>query len=674
MPVSRKINKSTTAALAERGDTEQKIFSELGGALLAAEDLTICEHECNLDGALLACGDGNEASAVSLLLPANLKMDREMIDSLFQFGEDELDEDGQASLSSFKIIPASKVLSEGISQEDLETIVEDARCKLAPQAQSINAKLIKLCLYRPEFEDADDRPASGFFDTTEHEDEASFGRLIVCLPVPFSGGELEVWSGDFSRTDKDKKDEKNNFRLFEWGKKMFGIDKPSSSGRYCEDEDDELEYKVSECAPEARVFTTAFLNGCHHLIKPIKYGMQVMLVYSLNYDLKDDEDESAQIERLMEMHNPFQYKSEDGEEDEEENGESLEELLRPPKKRRTNFSRLFSGLITVPDLKRMCRERNLSVSGNKSDLTYRLQCFIRDEEEAAEEEDVEYEIGFDDDEAKSKGALIFHSLRRAFNEPSFLPEGGLVGFPCFHLYEKDFDMPPLSIDNTLVNRNWKAEDLNLKGSDALLFLSSQMLGLYPQAIRLISGYSFNYSSVGEKNELVGRFVVSGIPSGIDAVYKLTNSFNVPREFGSGSYSVRELSYLNLDLAQVGHITDSKALTTDIKWVFDLPTKDDLDVFLNVEKFNQPKPLMRSLVSTFYSGTNSIHTMYGHCAIVVKFPKWADRKSIPGTSGSTGDVDANDDPLFDPEEFTNTKKGYLSFVEFKELYMLDKQEQ
>jgi hypothetical protein len=80
-------------------------------------------------------------------------------------------------------------------------ILEKIRQKLVPDTSEVTAELHKLNVYSE----------GGFFAT--HKDtprsDTNFGSLVVCLPVPFEGGKLEVGHN-------------GNSASFDWAKSMLG--------------------------------------------------------------------------------------------------------------------------------------------------------------------------------------------------------------------------------------------------------------------------------------------------------------------------------------------------------------------------------------------------------------------------------------------------------------------
>eukprot|EP01135_Chromosphaera_perkinsii_P006212 Nk52_evm1s454 gene=Nk52_evmTU1s454 len=612
--------------------TKRQTLQKLGAAMLLLEDVFVCNSSHSLSdssssssSSIQISSTATDASPVCLPLPVNLNTHKDSLETFLAccqmspFGKGDKTVIDETVRKAFHI-PRDQIISTGIPDKTLNEIIEQVRCNLAPDAKKIHAELHKINVYGP----------GGFFDShwDTPRDELSFGTLVVCLPVAFKGGELCVWSNCHQ---KGLKEQKNQYHRFAWGNSLFESSVSSSSmsrfggWNYRKNlpNANNTAVDIHTTTPSNKLQWAAFYGNCHHKITPVTDGYRVTVSFVLRHDpdspglLLMDPPHLAGTEKVS--------ADASGEADDATDGQ-------PPVKRQKEDYHSYDKAA----LKQMCRDRELLVGGNRATLIARLT-----DNPDSPSSPVPM---FTNAEAKTKGTLLFRLLQEAVNNPNFLPDGGLVGFPCLHLYERDSEMPPIK-DPTGEKPIRMASDLHLKGSDVLLYVASSMLNLEPQVIRMLT-----------ENLCDDRFVVPKLPT-LKEAQKMTKSVSICR-----GMRARGLSYEEIPEADEGHVTSGDSASFGVLWVFDLPKPD---VMQRRRACSKPVPMMRPVLDCFLSGTDyfgneaSEATIYAHAAIVIKFPSWEDRKERAPAKD-------DEESLLNPEIFSGAKKGLSAIEELQQM--------
>lgn len=161
--------------------------------------------------------------------------------------------------------------------------------------------------------------------------------------------------------------------------------------------------------------------------------------------------------------------------------------LLPPQMPSDGLERL-----TVVQLKQILRGRGMKVTGNKPELLARLRGVPYNKPlpkgqaprvqplPAPPKKGAQVYMG--PRVAEMKSQEVVKVLHDALDCEEFFPDGGLLGFPCFHLYETDEDLPK----EEDLKEDARAANIRLRGADALLAVAAARLGLRVHILRLVS--------------------------------------------------------------------------------------------------------------------------------------------------------------------------------------------
>jgi hypothetical protein len=286
----------------------------------------------------------------------------------------------------------------GIEGLQLQEIVDEVRTTLYPEPGQIDAELLKLNIYEEGGHFVNHR------DTPRYADAVC--SLVVCLPTAHHGGSLvvqhqgeEVTFAFDQALCPGQEGNKVSKGSYELG--VGAVSADVACGR------------PVQCTPYA-----AFFGHVLHKVRRVKAGTRVTLAYV-----------------LRRASNHRQLRSTDVTSD------------HPPQ------SDIFHPYLQLDDLKKRCREAGLRVSGSKAALRERLY----------EDECRKRPLQLIDHRWCTLSAKYFgYALRDALARPDFLPDGGSLGFPCMHLYERRDDIPGE------LRRPMRFEDVALRGMDAVV--------------------------------------------------------------------------------------------------------------------------------------------------------------------------------------------------------------
>ena len=232
-----------------------------------------------------------------------------------------------------------------------------------------------------------------------------------------------------------------------------------------------------------------------------------------------------------------------------------------------------------------------------------------------------------------RSAAFVEVLRSLLSSPNFAPNGGRIGFACFHLYE-DEHLPEAGIKGRVPN----GRALWLKGADYLIAAAARALGLRVKILRIVS----------EGAEGDGRFAVKKLPSGTSFA-----EFSKPVYLadtlvagGRRDWGVEE------DTLQERLGRGDQAALDGAHWIVPLPTV----------KHSGPlyeRTATAALPAVWYSGTGyfgneaSQTTFYTHAALLITVPPVAERQA--GLPVGAGDVTTSSSSSSEEEEEEAYKK-------------------
>ena len=219
-----------------------------------------------------------------------------------------------------------------------------------------------------------------------------------------------------------------------------------------------------------------------------------------------------------------------------------------------------------------------------------------------------------DAEASQRGKSLYELLELALSDKDFMAEGGLLGIPCFHLYEKDVNLP---IDDTQINKFVRAKDLLLKGADAIVYVAAARLHLQPRML-----------AVATESCCRDVFILESWPTLDDA-----RSWTEPI-LCDDYYPDLGVSYESMESQMpvtIGDaLIDRDNYNTVIEWVIDLKGRDVCGEMVS-------EPLEQVLLDTNISGTGYFGneacagTVYCSAAIVLQIPSADDRDIVDDES-------------------------------------------
>ena len=329
-------------------------------------------------------------------------------------------------------IQKDRIVDLNIDLNELE-ILEKIRSELLPlSSKSIIATLEKINVYEP----------GGFFTTHRDtpRDERCFGTLIVGLPSSYVGGKFSIWHSTNVVVPV----------TLDWGRSLLReesvADILESQDKYSADVVAQARQDLDSFVAPCKAPWVAFFGDCEHKIDEVKEGLRITATYTLR-------------------HGPDTVVEQDDlDSDGDSNGAQPLEAM------------------TAKDLKDICRTKELKISGTKPQLLERIQ-IMREAKKKLKSEAVApahpQSLVLSDAEASQRGKSFYELLELALSDKDFMVEGGLLGIPCFHLYEKDVNLP---IVDTQINNFVRAKDLQLKGADAIVYVSAARLHLQPRML------------------------------------------------------------------------------------------------------------------------------------------------------------------------------------------------
>jgi len=78
-----------------------------------------------------------------------------------------------------------------------------------------------------------------------------------------------------------------------------------------------------------------------------------------------------------------------------------------------------------------------------------------------------------------KATIFSTAMKEALQSSKFLDRGEKIGFPCFHLYKREVDLP----QDAMLTKNVKASNLKLRRADALIAIAAARAGLKVSIMR-----------------------------------------------------------------------------------------------------------------------------------------------------------------------------------------------
>mmetsp|Transcript_428 Transcript_428/g.746 ORF Transcript_428/g.746 Transcript_428/m.746 type:complete len:753 (+) Transcript_428:182-2440(+) len=451
-------------------------------------------------------------------------------------------------------------------------ILEKVRNALVPNAGNINATLHKLNVYGPgdHFSAHQDTP----------RDRHCFGTLIVCLPSPFKGGELDIEG-----------------RIFDFGKKLREVEQLLTSSATAGTSSTAATTSSSTERPlplGTPLQWVAFFGDCKHSISPVQQGYRITLTYILRHV---DDTVSTSVPMVVAATGAGTSSSS------------------------SSSSSEYSQYI-VEHLKNICRSKGLPVSGNKSALVDRL-LVAQQQEQEQQPPSTSTSAGTGssnggqptsapltvspclNEEAVAKGKVMFNALRAALLDSKFCEDGGLLGFPCLHMYEDDNELPPQDESGELTVAG---QNLRLKGADAILYIAAARLGLKPRVVRIASN-----------DECDDKIFLRRWPSLEDARNWTLIEF-IECSFPARALTLESFNDLGVVVDFEQHGGSCYFPDDGIKWI-KYPTKSDGKYFAM-----KSRVLECQFSGTGYFGNDSCQAcFYAEAAVVLQIPPAARRR-------------------------------------------------
>jgi len=198
-------------------------------------------------------------------------------------------------------------------------------------------------------------------------------------------------------------------------------------------------------------------------------------------------------------------------------------------------------------------------------------------------------------------------LKEALASQDFFEHGGYVGFPCFHLYENEADLPK----EDAANPTTCTSTLSLKGADALLYVAAARTGLPVSMMRIIY-----VDDCGDGLWLI----VDKLPSTETAREEL----GAPALIKDSYFDVG----VNLEALREAHHSSNKLSIEDVTWAVSLPghRKGVID---GTKLIPKAKVLEAYVSDTDHFGRHARRgSVYAMCAIVLHIPNADTRQQIP----------------------------------------------
>eukprot|EP01031_Cornospumella_fuschlensis_P034647 gene34647-41959_t len=360
------------------------------------------------------------------------------------------------SVRKARHIPADRIVDvQGI---DLDAIVQKAKDVLFTSEDNVTAQLLKLNIYQEGdfFVPHRDTPLS----------KHSVGSLVIALPCAHVGGKLIV---------------AHRLQTAEYN---FAKDMENSGGNNTVSEQDSLDHGYYTVSPESRfswlgpspdlskakvglakplVSWAAFYGDAEHEIQRVEQGVRL----TLSYQLLRQESGATNIAPLKTIA-PAVEESKKGA-DASEGPAAVVQQQTEETEARNNYSKM-----TIPELKELCRRRDLKVSGTKPQLIERL---LHQQTGAVRNVPKEY---IPDELACRRAQQLVKAFQEVLSSDSFYSDGCLLGFPCFHLYESDEDLPK----EEDLTKQVTTQQLRLRGADSMLAMIAARLGVKVRVVRL----------------------------------------------------------------------------------------------------------------------------------------------------------------------------------------------
>ena len=492
---------------------------------------------------------------------------------------------------------------------------------LLPMETSIRAELLKLNIY----------PEGGHF--VAHRDTPmsaeSVASLVVVLPTAHIGGDLSVQHRNFKQTYKFAEDFAltRDYSLshsvrdqpVEKANGYYEIDLSTFHRSFGDTADtaarrDAARLRRVECGMPKRLYAyTAFYCDAVHDIKPVQAGVRMTLTYQLYRDSSPSSLASSPSSNgsnsLVSETNSSTTASASANSNASSSASSLPSFSsskRPAAEMAEDTSAASATAtssapapaapkedyqrFSVKELKDKCRDRALPVGGTKPKLVERLQAFDAGGSSSKKgRRDVWVPSGpveyLNTKLASAKSRAFLHKLRLALMNPNFFPEGGRLAFPCFHLYEREEELP----QSDPLEQDIKCQDLKLRGADALIAVCAARVGLDVSFLRLM------------------MIEDGGDGTGWQEVDDLVTCQYAKSHFGK-----------NIDSSEYGECDEG---LDDVEWAIEMPSQERHCDAVPIAR------VMEAMVSaTGYFGNEACDgCIYAQCAIVLTIPEECDEE-------------------------------------------------
>jgi hypothetical protein len=519
-------------------------------------------------------------------------------------------------------VPAERLEIEGFSLEE-SGILEEIQASLAPDADRIHAKLLKLNVY----------PEGGHFAThrdtppTPPPGQIHLGSLVVVLPTAHVGGNLSV-----KHRGEDK------VYVFDGAlvpERDWRTPQPEGAYElklvnYFISVSSDLEKRQQEHIAKIKAGITrpvlpwaAFYGDCEHTVAKVETGTRLSLAYQLFIDGTSPPPAAAADSSL-----------------------AATEATSPAPSSSDVTAAVREWLMhqTLPELKQFCCIFKKPVTGTKMVLLERLFTVPADQILARLTRPTQQQIlnpgsqkvvrYLPTDSCFKRAQRFANILRSTLKQPDFLPYGGDVGFPCFHLYECEADLPRVPLAPGV-----KASQIHLKGADAIIAIVAARMGLSVRFLRICHFIDGGDGCWKITEELISHKNVA----------KLTTDVCIEDEFMAKGVDIED--------AETG--TD---LFDGINWAigFSLNNGQSAPGAKDLSHDERP-PIGMVLDDIWMSGTGyfgneaSSGSIYSNVAIVIEIPEAESefRKrdlTCPLSVDSFNKTRAGSDPRYEEEQF------------------------
>lgn len=296
----------------------------------------------------------------------------------------------------------------------------------------------------------------------------SLGSLVIALPCAHAGGTLVVRHRSETEKFDFAKDMENDPRKSYEVSNADNESKGWYKARYYSCYGGQPYYGAATGLAKSCVSWAAFYGDAEHEIEQVTRGARI----TLSYQLYRGSDSAAAAEQELKPE-AAQIKNQD-----ESQGNPAEPSATAAEDSTAEDAAKYNKM-TVPHLKELCRARGLKVGGTKPGLVARL-LDTGSSVGAVSAGSVPKEF-MQDEVAYKKAQQLVAAFRDVLSCEKFYSSGCRLGFPCFHLYERDEDLPSdQALDSTLTT-----EKLRLRGADALLATTAARLGLTVHIMRIV---------------------------------------------------------------------------------------------------------------------------------------------------------------------------------------------